>query len=98
VASIIATSGSKRPDSFDPHLGESNLLRRMNKENRQGGNVLVTIFFVAVALWTLIFERFWYLKWVHPERAAERRNARGKRSTTRRHGMPLPFADCSSPR
>lgn len=40
-----------------------------------GGNVLVTIFFIAVALWTLIFERFWYLKWIHPERAAEAQRA-----------------------
>lgn len=33
-----------------------------------GGQVLVTIFVVALGLWTLIVERFWYAKWVHPER------------------------------
>lgn len=34
-----------------------------------GGNVLVTLFFVAIALWTLIVERFFYLRLVHPRRA-----------------------------
>ena len=34
-----------------------------------GGSVLVAIFIAAVALWTLLFERFAYALWVHPERA-----------------------------
>ena len=33
-----------------------------------GGNVLVAIFVVAVILWTLIIERFWYQRNVHPEK------------------------------
>ena len=34
-----------------------------------GGTVLIAIFFVALLMWTLIIERFWYIRWVHPERA-----------------------------
>ena len=36
-----------------------------------GGSVLVAIFCAAVALWTLLIERFFYALWVHPERAEE---------------------------
>ena len=34
-----------------------------------GGTVLTVIFFVALLMWTLIIERFWYILWVHPEQA-----------------------------
>jgi biopolymer transport protein ExbB len=36
-----------------------------------GGGVLITIFLVAIALWTLIIERFWYMRLVHPRKADE---------------------------
>ncbi len=36
-----------------------------------GGSVLVAIFAAAVALWTLLIERFAYAMWVHPERAED---------------------------
>lgn len=34
-----------------------------------GGNVLRVIFAVAVVMWMLIFERFWYLTQIHPDKA-----------------------------
>lgn len=36
-----------------------------------GGSVLATIFVVALVMWTLIFERFLYGRFVHPARADE---------------------------
>lgn len=40
---------------------------------RLGGWVVQVILFAALAMWTLILERYWYLKRIHPARLAERR-------------------------
>jgi len=34
-----------------------------------GGDVLIAIFVVTLAMWILIVERFWYMSWVHPGEA-----------------------------
>jgi len=33
-----------------------------------GGDVLIMIAIVTIAMWTLMLERFWYFVWVHPVR------------------------------
>lgn len=40
---------------------------------RLGGWVVQVILVAALAMWTLILERYWYLKRIHPMRLAERR-------------------------
>jgi len=40
---------------------------------RLGGWVVQVILVAALAMWTLILERYWYLKRIHPQRLAERR-------------------------
>ncbi|MCX7071135.1 MAG: MotA/TolQ/ExbB proton channel family protein [Gammaproteobacteria bacterium] len=49
---------------------------------RLGGWVVQVILVAALAMWTLILERYWYLKRIHPQRLAEKKaewSSRGDR-------------------
>ncbi len=51
-----------------------------------GGNVLLVIAFVTLAMWTLMLERVWYYWWVHPRQrqaVIERWEGREDRSSWR---------------
>lgn len=53
---------------------------------RLGGWVVQVILVAALAMWTLILERYWYLKRIHPQRLAEKKaewsSRRDRRSWT----------------
>ncbi len=51
-----------------------------------GGWVLQVILFAALAMWTLILERYWYLYRIHPQALAARRAEWSARSERRSWG------------
>lgn len=44
------------------------LLESLRDFLNTGGNVLWVIFYISIALWTLVVERFIFFRWTYPER------------------------------